>query len=59
LEFDNPNQNKLFGEDMEIETGVVDNSEITDPFAQAESEVIIDAEVEEITEQAHDEVVGE
>lgn len=59
LEFDNQNQKKLFGEDMEIETGVVDNSEISDPFAQAESEVIIDAEVEEIHEETHDEVVGE
>lgn len=52
LEFDNPNQNKLFGEDMEIETGVVDNSEISDPFAQPEvvEGEVIDGEATEIEE---------
>lgn len=59
LEFDNPNQNKLFGEDMEIETGVVDNSEISDPFATVESEEIIDGEVKEIIEEDTAEADGE
>jgi recombination protein RecT len=59
LEFDNPNQNKLFGEDMEIETGVVDNSEITDIYSEPESEVVIDGEVKEIIEEDTAETDGE
>lgn len=59
LEFDNPNQNKLFGEDMEIETGVVDNSEISDPFLQCEvvEGEVVDGEAEII--ESTDEVDGE
>ncbi len=53
LEFDTPNQSKLFGEDMEIENSMVDNSEISDPFENAkiiEGEVV-DGEVKEIIEE--------
>ena len=52
LEFDNPNQNKLFDEDMAIETSIVDSSEISDPFANVEpiEGEIIDAEAEIIEE---------
>lgn len=51
LEFDNPKQGKLFGEDMEIETGVVDNSEISNPFEPQEAPIVeeegvIDVEAE-------------
>lgn len=61
LEFDNPNQNKLFGEDMEIEIGVVDNSEISDPFAQTEvvEGEVIDGEAKEIIEEDTAETDGE
>lgn len=59
LEFDNPNQNKLFSEDMEIETNIVDNSEITDIYSEPESEVVIDGEVKEIIEEETAETDGE
>lgn len=49
LEFDNDKQNKLFGEDMEIETGVVDNSEISNPF-EPQEEVVADVEVVDVAE---------
>jgi recombination protein RecT len=61
LEFDTPNQSKLFGEDMEIESSIVDNSEISDPFADAkiiEGEVV-DGEVKEIIEEDSTEADGE
>lgn len=47
LEFDNPKQGKLFGEDMEIETGVVDNSEISNPF-EPQEEVVVESEVVDV-----------
>lgn len=52
LEFDNDKQNKLFGEDMEIDTSIVDNSEVINPFENVEEEQgeIIDAEATEIEE---------
>lgn len=50
LEFDNERQTKLFGEDMEIENNIVDNSEIINPF-EVESEDIIDGEAREIIEE--------
>lgn len=59
LEFDNPNQNKLFGEDMEVDTNIVDNSEISDPFEVTESEEIIDGEIREIVEENVAETDGE
>jgi hypothetical protein len=61
LEFDNPNQNKLFGEDMEIETNIVDNSEISDPFAQSEvvEGEVIDGEIKEIIDEDAAETDGE
>lgn len=61
LEFDNPNQNKLFSEDMEIETNIVDNSEISDPFAQSEvvEGEVIDGEAKEIIEEDTAETDGE
>ena len=61
LEFDNPNQNKLFGEDMEIETGIVDNSEITDPFNTdiVEGEIIDGEIAEETVEEEVAETDGE
>ena len=61
LEFDNANQNKLFGEDMEIETGIVDNSEITDPFNTdiVEGEIIDGEIAEETVEEEVAETDGE